>query len=184
MRVFRDELDNIRLETAPQLTHLEDNTVFVYNIAYRKDYLLPEGFNFNHKLIPRHLTVSKWKAGNAQNHIYPAETYFERDILMRLTKRKKYQWFNGNKNNNFLPAVVNDALEGKDVAVYDVLKALSDDFCKYKDAVIPIYDEFNSFTESMVHFRSGVCRHRARAAFMVLNTIGIPARLAGRRSRA
>ena len=187
-KVYSDSLHNFRVETKPPVKTFT-GYAFVYHIAYRDDYLRNDTREFKANLIPPDLTISQWRLMNELSGIHPCHVPHEKEALKRLANGRRPEWFYGSKSpdqvgKEYLPQIAIDALNGKDVKVRPLLTALTKDLTQYKDTIIQLKDEFNTFTEAMVYWRSGVCRHRARTGFMILNSIGIPARLVTTRSHA
>ncbi|MBQ7177594.1 MAG: hypothetical protein IJS08_09280, partial [Victivallales bacterium] len=187
--VFADSLHNFRIETKPELNKLQGHA-FVYDIAYRTDYLRSDMREFKEDLIPSDMKIAEWRRRNEDAGFLPCVVPHEAEAIKRLANAKRHAWFARKSKANviagsaYMPQVVIDAINGKDVPVKTILSALTQELTGYKDAPIPLRDEFNSFTEAMTYWRSGVCRHRARTGFMILNAIGIPARLVVSRSHA
>lgn len=186
--VYSDGLDNYRVESSPSISNLEGRA-FVYTVAYRTDYLRSDSREFKQDLIPDNVTVSQWKEHNRKAGMEPCLVPQEIEALKRLAASKRHQWPVKAKspagvNHAFFPDIVANAINGQDVPVKELLLSLTGELTQYKDATIPLKDEFNTFTEAMVYWRSGVCRHRARTGFMILNSLGIPARLVVSRSHA
>ncbi|MBR4517996.1 MAG: hypothetical protein IKO65_03230, partial [Victivallales bacterium] len=187
--VLADDLDNFRVETTPSLSELE-GCAFVYTIAYRTDYLRSDLREFKEDLFPDEMTISEWRRENQRAGVLPCPVpSHEAEALQRLANTRRPPWLVKSKNSPqsgeaYFPPIIVDALNGKDVAVKPLLQALTRDLNGYRDAIIQLKDEFNTFSEAMVYWRSGVCRHRARTSYMILNCLGIPARLVVSRSHA
>ena len=187
-KVYSDSLHNFRVETNPPVKTFT-GYAFVYHIAYRDDYLRNDTREFKANLIPADLTISQWQLMNELSGIHPCQVSHEKEALKRLANGRRHEWFYKSKSpkqvgKEYLPKIISDALNGKDVKVRPLLTALTEDLTQYNDTIIQLKDEFNTFTEAMVYWRNGVCRHRARTGFMILNNIGIPARLVTTRSHA
>ena len=182
--ILRDRLNNWTARVRP-----EGSAAFViYEVAVPEIYLRRDERDFNDRLIPDHLSVKELCREQRRCGVNPSPVpQHEKDALKRLIGQKRFPWFQQGKApvGSYLPPCVERALKGEDVPVKDLFSTLSDYARReFKDTDVFMKDEFGSFNEAMLYWKAGVCRHRARLGYMILNTLGIAARCVTTREHA
>ena len=183
--VNRDKLNNWTAVLKPK----NASSVFIiYEVAVPKIFLRLDERDFDDKLLRNDLSIMELCRQQRMHGIDPCFVpQHEKEALKRMIGKERFAWFQPDKSpsGRYLPPPVEQALQGKNIFVKDLFRSLSDYARKeLKDADVFMKEEFNSFHEAMLYWKAGVCRHRARLGYMILNTLGIAARCVTTREHA
>lgn len=183
-QILRDSLNNWTIQLHPKVSPV----FIVYEAAVPEIFLRLDDRDFKDELIPDHLSLRELCRQQRLHGIKPCPVPpHEKEALRRMIGKERFQWFRPGKASmgKYLPTLIEQALLGKDVPVKQLFQTLSNyALNELQDTDVFMKEEFSSFHEAMLYWKAGVCRHRARLGYMLLNTLGITARCVTTREHA